>query len=735
MAAPDKDSHDIPQDVLEKLGDRYSAFVYISSGATSAVYKAHDAILDKTVALKVLKRAEEKDLIRFQKEARAASQLEHENLVHILDFNVTPSNNAFLIMEFVEGRDLNRIIAEKGHLPIELSLSITEQICLAMVHAHGRKICHRDLKASNIIVGSLEPPNVTIVDFGLAKKQAQDDTIVSEAGADLTTTSGIIQGSPLYMSPEQAQGQEADERSDIYSVGCIIFEMLTGRPPFQSDDLLSLLRMHVESNPPRLADISKEESFPQKLEALVARMLEKDKKKRFQTMSQLVNALRQIEDEAPPASISNAGKEVKETSKVSFKLIGSVIISITLVAVVFSVFFQGPEVATEIPNEKLEENRIEKIAKTFELSPNDSRSEGFGEKWYKKMSISDLTREDYLALSTYLKRLQEKAESSDYNRLEYTRLILKEMKVNSQDLEILLQNDIRFLDFSRCTFDSHFVDTLKKFLHLRVLVLEGTDITNDELNQLWTLPNLEQLDISNSGKITAAGFKNISQSERLRVLYFNSDWSQKGAENVKDPINNAVNEAMLANISKSKSLEKLYLERTAIDDECVRLLLSGQADKKNKLIELAVNRCPHITGKSLRFFDELDREVKYLGLAMTNIKTEDLVILKEFKELRLLNLMGLTVDKAALEAISQLHHIENIYIGKLQGENEDLKYLYHFEKPLNIVVIEAPSISKEAFDKLQRHYSEINKFKLVTPKAQTFKNLEDMGDILLGAPE
>ena len=192
MAAPDKDSHDIPQDVLEKLGDRYSAFVYISSGATSAVYKAHDAILDKTVALKVLKRAEEKDLIRFQKEARAASQLEHENLVHILDFNVTPSNNAFLIMEFVEGHDLDSILDEQGHLPIQLALSIAEKISLGMIHAHSKQIAHRDLKASNIIVCDLENPEsgITVVDFGLAKKQAQDDTVVTQVGAELTTTSG-----------------------------------------------------------------------------------------------------------------------------------------------------------------------------------------------------------------------------------------------------------------------------------------------------------------------------------------------------------------------------------------------------------------------------------------------------------------------------------------------------------------------------------------------------------------
>lgn len=220
MASPDKGSHDIPADVLEKLGDRYSAFEYISSGATSAVYKAHDAILDKIVALKVLKRAEEKDLIRFQKEARAASQLEHENLVHILDFNVTTANNAFLIMEFVEGRDLESILEESGPLPVQQAISIAEKICLGMSHAHNKQIAHRDLKASNIIVSNLDSPDkrsITVVDFGLAKKQAQDDTVVTQAGAELTTTGGVIQGSPLYMSPEQARGEEADERSDIYS--------------------------------------------------------------------------------------------------------------------------------------------------------------------------------------------------------------------------------------------------------------------------------------------------------------------------------------------------------------------------------------------------------------------------------------------------------------------------------------------------------------------------------------
>lgn len=315
MAAPDKDSHDIPQDVLEKLGDRYSAFEYISSGATSAVYKAHDAILDKTVALKVLKRAEEKDLIRFQKEARAASQLEHENLVHILDFNVTPSNNAFLIMEFVEGHDLDSILDEQGHLPIQLALSIAEKISLGMIHAHSKQIAHRDLKASNIIVCDLENPEsgITVVDFGLAKKQAQDDTVVTQVGAELTTTSGVIQGSPLYMSPEQARGQEADERSDIYSLGCIIFKMLTGRTPFEAEDLLTLLRMQAEEPPPGLSEIDEERQFPEELETMVAKMLEKDPADRHQSMTEVMENLSAVKLSRPPAE----HREDPETKSVS----------------------------------------------------------------------------------------------------------------------------------------------------------------------------------------------------------------------------------------------------------------------------------------------------------------------------------------------------------------------------------------------------------------------------------
>ncbi|MDZ4835395.1 MAG: serine/threonine-protein kinase [Candidatus Melainabacteria bacterium] len=279
----------IPEDILAVLGERYVGIQYLSAGAAGAVFRAHDTDLDKKVAIKVLKSSSDRDLIAFQNEARAAAQLEHMNLVSTLNFGITANNNAYIILEFVDGLSLERFVDSNGRLPILQTVNLLQQIVSGLAHAHSKKIAHRDLKTSNIMIYGFGTSSLkaVIIDFGLASNQKLQD--------ESQLASNAIFGSPLYMSPEQASGSKGDHRSDIYGLGCIAYRMITGSPPFDTDDLFTLLQMHREDDPPLLAELLPDVEIPDGLQECLDIMLQKDPDDRFQNVEEIGARLKAIE--------------------------------------------------------------------------------------------------------------------------------------------------------------------------------------------------------------------------------------------------------------------------------------------------------------------------------------------------------------------------------------------------------------------------------------------------------
>ncbi|MCA9804619.1 MAG: protein kinase [Cyanobacteria bacterium HKST-UBA02] len=270
-----------------------------------SVFRCFDSHLGKIVAIKVLhaggQQLESSQIQRFQKEAKLAGRLTHQNLVEILDFGMSGSDEPYMVMEFVEGPNLKKIIREQGPLSLERALDLVLQICSAMSYSHRQGVIHRDLKSANIIVTSSGSGEelVKVVDFGIARSLEADLEESLEEGPEkrqnvrLTRTNALL-GSPLYMSPEASRGGKADERSDIYSLGCIIFECLAGEPPFHGDTAMETLRMHSEEEPPSLSQ-AEGLAFPQSIEKLVSRMLAKDPDRRFQSMDEIVAAIQSNE--------------------------------------------------------------------------------------------------------------------------------------------------------------------------------------------------------------------------------------------------------------------------------------------------------------------------------------------------------------------------------------------------------------------------------------------------------
>jgi len=280
------------------LSERYRIESLLGEGGMGAVYLAEHVLMRKRFAVKVL-HAEMTRLpemvARFEREAMAAAHIEHPNVAAATDFGKLENGAFFLVLEYIEGTSLRDVI-EKGPLTPRRALHIAHQIASALARATILGIVHRDLKPENVmlVVRDGDPDFVKVLDFGIAKVPVGEFASrvgASDAGQVLTQL-GMVYGTPEYMAPEQALGQQVDARADLYALGAILFEMLTGVRPFDAESKVALLGMKVTSDPPALASKNATVEVPASVEAIVRRLLDKEAKNRFQDARELLDALR-----------------------------------------------------------------------------------------------------------------------------------------------------------------------------------------------------------------------------------------------------------------------------------------------------------------------------------------------------------------------------------------------------------------------------------------------------------
>ncbi|MCA9803974.1 MAG: protein kinase [Cyanobacteria bacterium HKST-UBA02] len=464
---------------------RYRPLQRLGSGASGEVYKAYDLLLKKLVAVKMLRSLTEAQMVSFQEEARATSKLNHPGIVRLLDFDVTPGGAPYMVLDFVDGTVLSEYLEANGPLPWSVSCDIAIKLCEALSYAHGHKVLHRDIQPGNVILSwSAGVLSVHLIDFGLAKIiQDSEQQQISEGSPTLA-------GTPFYMSADTARGLPYDRRSEVYSLGCVIFEMLAGRPPFTGGSPLETLAMHAEQEPPDLGSLAVDESIPDWLRSVVDRCLAKDPDSRYASMEDMLSDLRVSSGQTrEEPEYSQEKTQNSRTSRIFLPLV----IALVLLAVAGVCLFS----ATRESGDLLPEREVEKPV--IELKPSDLHNcyDPATRKLVARMLVDD---ENSAALSEF-----KDAMVIDLSMCSVSDKVFSCIK--SPRLRVLKLSDTNVRTLEN-------IDSLQS---LEELYLGNTPVDNQSLQKLASLPNLKGLDLSRT-EIDGGAKANILKLDGLASL-------------------------------------------------------------------------------------------------------------------------------------------------------------------------------------------------------------------------
>lgn len=530
------------------IAGRYKVEGKLGQGGMGRVYKCHDSVLERSVAVKLVNHnLEEQYFARFHQEAKAASQLNHHNILHILDFGLTEDRQPYMVMELVAGETIDEILNRIGSFPLPEALEIIAKVCLGMQHAHSQGVIHRDLKTSNIMIAKRgdQATIPLILDFGIAK------VLNSSDDKGMLTRTGEIMGSPKYMSPEQAAGQVVDGRSDIYSLGCVLFEMLTGQPPFDANSAMETIYMHLNDPPPSLLERSNVQ-FPDYLEALMAKLLQKNPGNRFSSMQEVSDELFRAQhrlEESQPATTSSTPptKQNSNAAIILVSIVTAAIITIAGAAVLLYVF------EPRSPSGKSTLNLDNPI---YEATPEQNFDEGeqtvlrkCGAPIYNGHGITD----------------KAGLEQAIAKRDKVDSLHLSEGRFDKEMMDYLLsQKNIDELTFSDVDISKEVQEVLFTNPRIKSLRWSGK-IFRPVLANLDRMYSLTELQLARAN-LTDADISNILRAEHLTELELN--------------LNKQLSGKALARLSNLKDLNHLNVSDTDLtNEELVQLACIAQITK------------------------------------------------------------------------------------------------------------------------------------------------------------
>jgi serine/threonine protein kinase len=536
---------------------KYEFVGVLGAGGMGIVYKARQMIIDKLVAIKMLHPhlMSAEAVQRFQRESKTSSMLEHPYIIKMYDVGVCGAG-PYMVLEFVQGHTLAQVLEQEGPLPMQRFLNIFIQFCDALQYAHSCGVFHRDLKPSNVMLtrNRNNEEEIRIMDFGIAK--LIDESANESFAAKLTRTGEAI-GSPSYMSPEQAQNGKIDARSDLYSTGCVIFEALTGAPPFARANALETLMAHLSEQPLSMSQaMLGAKTFDPNVEQIVARLLQKDPDLRFQSMLELKDQLVAIRDGHGMGKFVYQGQREK-----SVKRRTPIILALSTVAICLSIVS-----ILCLPKANNKQHASETSATT------DTEFK----KFHPVKDISSVASDNKNTDVTLPEGL---TEDKDLEGLQHNtslvRLGLRKTAVEGEGLKNLVGiPTLKILVLSGSSV--HDLSALKDMPALEQLELDSTSIDDAQLAPIADL-QLKRIDLSGTNVSTLAALKNMRSLEQVSLR----NASHIGGE-------------ALRVLGRLTNLQKLDLDGTPIvgaDLDCLANL--------QKLEELDLYECANLTDENV----------------------------------------------------------------------------------------------------------------------------------------
>ncbi len=487
------DTNDLDSLNLNLPGDFRDRFVLlqkIGTGGTGTVYKVDDKTLQRLSALKVLNsdKRSAKAIQRLHKEAKTICQLKHPNIVDIYDFIVTEDERPVMVMEYVEGTPLDRIIEDDGPMNLNRSIAVFRQICAAMSYAHGRGVMHRDLAPNNILIRQNEKgeDQIKVVDFGIARIEDMEDKTIAGGG--------LLVGTPSVVSPEQARGQTTDARSDIYSLGCSMYRVLTGKFPYESENFIETVYKHLNDPVPTLAEGNPDIDYPPLLEQLIGKALQKVPADRFKNMKEVADALEEVADSG-------------------------------LSPIQFGSILSGVQTESQLKNDKRFYLKVLAVCLAVLLIPAGLI--------YALRLIDNADKEQAVDLETKFKTFSKNKQLwfeanaltptvfTEFRFTDAVRFNLRRGKFTDHELSELVKSPLLAIDLRDTDISDDSLQVVAGCKTLRTVLLSGCKrITDNGLKHLSKLPNLNIVALSDT-KIGDEGIREICKKDLYCLTFAN----------------------------------------------------------------------------------------------------------------------------------------------------------------------------------------------------------------------
>ncbi len=650
---------------ISPLQGRYEFITVIGAGGAGVIYKAKQKPLGRPVAVKMIHShlVNVTALKRFLQEAKTISTMHHPNIISVHDFGVSEDNQPYMVMDYVEGTTLSDYIKKEGALEPEFAVNLAMQICDGLSHAHSHSVLHRDLKPNNVMLVPLAAGeyHLRVLDFGLAKLFAEDEQ------ADHLTKTGETVGTPAYMSPEQVMGKKLSPRSDIYSLGCLLYHCLTGFVPFGGATKMETMLKQLNDQPPPFSEYDVDVS--ERLEELVMQILSKDPAARPESMSQVKERLKALMSYHSSGNVSvlSRKEKKKEPPKIEPKKIAMIAVPLLMVSAagLFTYFYsqQKPAqtVATSTTPKASEPAKPESKPETKIAATTPEQDPAAQAAVQTPAPTQAAPQAPVDQVPAYKKNYDDNVFIGKFEGKENIRELSSD-KTDIQNQSLYFVSKLKDLQKLDLTGSKSINDSGLAYLKgtpLITLSLDGTGITDNSLNSIGTLKQLRNLNLSNT-RVSANNLGQLTSCRNLQTL----DLHQTKLGN-----------SSIEGLKSLNNLEVLVLGETGVGDSAL-----GALSNMKMLNALFLN----------------DSLITNAGLSK----------LSSLDNLRMLDLSGTKIDKQGLKALAKLPNLTELRLKDVKLSNDAIAELCKF-KNLKSVDFTNTGVTRAAIGPLQEKFDGI----------------------------